>query len=186
MGKAKLNVRRRSKLKDFLMTLTLLATMALGSAWLAKQNEVSITGNYKIVDGDSLVLNGREVRLLGIDAPEYSQNCTFENGKTYACGKKSRAQLVQLLKNGKLICNGWEEDKYQRLLATCYAGELELNATMVQQGWALSYGAYEGEEAKAKQQSLGVWQGGFDKPSSWRENQRDSHSVNWISKLLPW
>lgn len=176
--------RRRSRIKDFVMTLLLLGAMALGSAWLAKKNEVSLTGSYRIIDGDSLVLNGQEIRLLGIDAPEYRQNCNLENGASYPCGKQSREALVRLAKSGKLTCKGWEEDKYQRLLATCYSDDRNINLLMVEEGWALSFGSYEGSQARAQRDLKGVWQGGFDKPSVWRENERDAHTGGWISRLF--
>lgn len=160
--------------------------MAVGSAWLAKQNEVILQGQYKIIDGDSLIVKGQEIRLLGIDAPEYRQTCTFQNGKAYKCGKQSRLHLLKLAKSGKLKCTGWEEDKYQRLLAICEAGGVEINSHMVKDGWAVSYGGYAREEAQARKLALGVWQGGFDSPKAWRENAREAHSTNWLSKLSIW
>ena len=179
-------MRRRTKTRDFLSTLLLFGAMAFGSAWLAKQNEVTLQGQYKIIDGDSLVVKGREIRLLGIDAPEYRQSCTLENGNAYECGRQSRLHLVKLAKFGDLNCTGWEEDKYQRLLAVCNAGEVEINARMVKDGWAVSYGEYEREEMQARKLALGVWQGGFDSPKAWRENARDAHSSGWLSKFSIW
>ena len=179
-------MRRRNKIRDFLSTLILLGAMAIGSAWLAKHNEVTLQGQYKIIDGDSLVVNGQEIRLLGIDAPEYRQTCTLQNGNAYECGKQSRFHLVKLARLGKLNCTGWEEDKYQRLLAVCEVGDVEINSLMVKDGWAVSYGDYEREEAQARELATGVWQGGFDSPKAWRENARDVHSSNWLSKLSIW
>lgn len=160
--------------------------MAVGSAWLAKQNEITLQGAYKIIDGDSLFVRGQEIRLLGIDAPEYRQTCTLQNGNSYPCGKQSRHHLAKLAKIAKLNCTGWEEDKYQRLLAQCRAGDVDINARMVKDGWAVSYGDYEGEETQARKRRSGVWQGGFDSPKTWRENARDAHSRNWLSKLSIW
>jgi endonuclease YncB( thermonuclease family) len=179
-------LRRRNKIRDFLSTLILLGAMAIGSAWLAKHNEVTLQGQYKIIDGDSLVVKGQEIRLLGIDAPEYRQTCSLQNGNAYECGKQSRLHLIKLARSGKLNCTGWEEDKYQRLLAECRAGDVEINARMVKDGWAVSYGNYEGEEAQARVRGSGVWQGGFDSPKAWRENARDAHTSNWLSKLSIW
>lgn len=180
------SLHRRSKIRDFFKTLLLLAVMAVGSAWLAKQSEITLKGQYKIIDGDSLVVNGQEIRLLGIDAPEYRQNCSLSDGKTYPCGKQSRAHLAQLVKSGKLECRGWEEDKYQRLLAICIVNEMVINARMVSDGWAIAYGDYEHEENAAKEQLAGVWKGGFESPSTWRERDRDTHSVSWVSKFSFW
>lgn len=179
-------MRKRNKIKDFLSTMLLLGLMAIGSAWLAKQNEVTLQGQYKIIDGDSLVVREQEIRLLGIDAPEYRQTCTFQNGNTYECGKQSRLHLVKLARSGKLHCTGWEEDKYQRMLAKCRAGDIEINARMVKDGWAVSYGDYESEEAYARKLGSGVWQGGFDSPKAWRESTRDAHSASWLSKFSLW
>lgn len=38
-------------------------------------------------DGDSFIIQGRKVRLWGIDAPEYYQNCFDTEGNEYPCGK---------------------------------------------------------------------------------------------------
>ena len=93
---------------------------------------------------------------------------------------------MNLARSGNLNCTGWEEDKYQRLLAECRAGDVDINARMVKDGWAVSYGGYEGEEALAIERGSGVWQGGFDNPKAWRENARDAHSINWLSKFSIW
>ncbi len=179
-------MRRNNKIKDFLSTLLLLGGMAVSAAWLARQNEVTLLGQYKIIDGDSLVVNGQEIRLLGIDAPEYRQMCVMENETSYPCGKQSRSHLSRLAKKGKLECKGWEEDKYQRLLAICTVNELELNVQMVIDGWAVSYGDYGREEASAKKRKIGIWKGGFESPSTWRSNEGERHSVNWLSKFSLW
>ena len=179
-------MRRRSKIRDFFSTLFLFGLLAIGSAWLAKQNEVTLLGQHKIIDGDSLVVKGQEIRLLGIDAPEYRQTCTLKTREIYPCGKQARLHLVKLANSGELRCKGWEEDKYQRLLAICDVNGVELNSSMVSDGWAVSYGDYEVEESNAKKLGVGVWQGGFESPYSWRENQKEAHSVSWLSKFSLW
>lgn len=40
-----------------------------------------LSGPAKIVDGNTLVINGQIVRLYGIDAPEYDQNCMNAEGQ---------------------------------------------------------------------------------------------------------
>lgn len=179
-------MRTRSKIRDFFSTLFILTLMAGGSVWLAKQNEVNLKGQYKIIDGDSLIVNGQEIRLLGIDAPEYRQECSLKDGSSYPCGKRSRAHLSKFAKSGELNCKGWEEDKYQRLLAICYANSLELNSQMVLDGWAVSYGDYEREEADAQKRNAGVWQGDFESPSSWRESAKEAHSISFLSNFSLW
>jgi len=31
--------------------------------------------NLKVIDGDTIILNGEKIRFAGIDAPEYKQDC---------------------------------------------------------------------------------------------------------------
>ncbi|MCX7342193.1 MAG: thermonuclease family protein, partial [Hyphomicrobiales bacterium] len=47
---------------------------------------LEVTGIARVVDGDTLNLEGLGVRLHGIDAPETAQRCTDAQGRDYACG----------------------------------------------------------------------------------------------------
>ena len=46
-------------------------------------------GSLQVVDGDSLRRGDMDIRLHGIDAPEYRQNCQDKHGAEYACGKQA-------------------------------------------------------------------------------------------------
>ena len=35
-----------------------------------------LSDNIRVIDGDTIVLDGKKVRLKGIDAPEMKQECT--------------------------------------------------------------------------------------------------------------
>jgi hypothetical protein len=61
-----------------------------------------ITGVAQAIDGDSLKLAGEEVRLKGIDAPEFTQTCQV-SGREVACGRESRAALRKLLSTARLL-----------------------------------------------------------------------------------
>ena len=41
----------------------------------------------RVIDGDTIKLEGKLVRLSGIDAPEKSQICLNEIKKTYPCSR---------------------------------------------------------------------------------------------------
>ena len=60
-----------------------LMLMFLWSAPAAAQGAVYGTGHAK--DGDSLMVGDTEVRLFGIDAPEWDQSCQ-KNGTDWSCG----------------------------------------------------------------------------------------------------
>ncbi|MBK8457575.1 MAG: thermonuclease family protein [Phyllobacteriaceae bacterium] len=110
--------------------------------------------------------------MKGLDAPEFSQICRRDNAD-YGCGREARGELKRLIGGQKVVCDGWERDKYNRLLASCRAGATDLNASMVANGWAVAYGGYAAEEAAARQAKRGLWAGTFDRPSSWRAAHGD-------------
>ncbi|PCJ60346.1 MAG: hypothetical protein COA65_03715 [Rhodospirillaceae bacterium] len=58
------------------------------------------------------------------------------------------------------------------MIATCFAGSINLNAEMVRRGWALAYRRYSKdyvvEEIEAQEAKLGIWAGDFELPWKWR------------------
>lgn len=139
----------------------------------------------KVVDGDSLEIGNRRIRLLHIDAPEYKQYCFTADKQKYDCGKESKSYLYQLLKDAdfKVDCKTHHVDRYQRDLAECFAGDKNLNLEMLKAGWAVTYRAekqtYIEAENFAQKQKIGVWQGKFMRPEYYRRLQRDKNKENW-------
>ena len=127
-----------------------------------------------IIDGDTLVINHKAYRLLGIDAPEYRQTCKDGAGKDWPCGKAARAQLVALTTSGSITCIPSAIDRFGRNIAKCSSATIpDLGEAMVQSGLAISpaeYGSavYETAETSAKISKRRLWQGTFDTPSAWR------------------
>lgn len=151
-------------------TLLIFVAMALVIARLDRLAMQEVAGQARIADGDSLELQGERLRLKGIDAPELGQNCGKPEG-TYDCGRRAREALTRLAAKPDLSCEGWERDRYGRLLVRCTAGGREVNAAMVEDGWAVAYGDYEREEGIARSNKRGIWAGTFDEPQDWRRQQ---------------
>lgn len=125
--------------------------------------------SFNVVDGDSLGLNGERIRILNIDAPEYKQYCFDADGKKYMCGKRALRYMRELAKD-KMVCKREDIDRYGRSLAKCHLpnGE-DVGRLMVLAGWAVAYGdAYVEEEAAAKKNKKGIWQGKFMRPELYR------------------
>ena len=78
--------------------------------------------NYKVVDGDSLEQGTVRIRLIGIDAPEFLQECQDKDGQSYRCGNKA-TEYLQSLMNGKIKCHHIDKDRYNRNLSECLNGE---------------------------------------------------------------
>lgn len=180
--------RKRSLIRDILLTAVLLGLMALVVTRVDEANRTFLAGHFRVVDGDTLVLGEERIRLLGIDAPELSQICVDGEAQRN-CGQDAREQLASMVTDAGVQCSGHSKDKYGRLLAICTAGERDLNAAMVRSGNAVSYGAYEDEERFAKAERRGLWAGTFDLPQDWRKQHGETdeapHMVGDIlSRLL--
>ncbi|MCC2111114.1 MAG: thermonuclease family protein [Hyphomicrobiales bacterium] len=147
--------------------------VTIGIAVLLNYRDLrEVHGKVRVVDGDSLAVLGERVRLEGIDAPELGQTCWNED-REYACGSDARHHLADLIKGRAVLCSGARRDRFDRLLATCSIGDLNVNRQMVRDGWAVSFGGYEAEENAARSARLGLWRGKFDRPRDWREIHGD-------------
>ncbi len=126
-----------------------------------------ISGQVRVVDGDSLAIGKRRLRLKGIDAPEIKQRCR-KDGLEYGCGVEAASFLRGLVGRQTVDCKGEGTDRYGRDLVRCKAGGVDLNATMVRSGHAIAFGDYESVEAVARAERAGLWAGDFQRPKEWR------------------
>jgi endonuclease YncB( thermonuclease family) len=131
--------------------------------------------DLRIVDGDTLRLGDRMLRLYGVDAPERGQPCTDAQGALYDCGAAAAAALARLVGERGVECRLQGRDRFGRALGVCRAGGVELNASMVAAGWALAHGgampALVPMEAAARAAQRGLWTGGFEPPAHWRDGR---------------
>jgi len=165
--------------------LVVLLTAALGSLAVAfglpsdlmgsaprNQEWQALPADIRVVDGDTLRLGDRMLRLYGVDAPERGQSCTDARGGLYDCGTSAAAALARLVGDRGVQCRLHGRDRFGRALGVCRAGDTELNAGLVLSGWALADGgalpALVPIEAAAKLAQRGLWAGGFEPPSHWR------------------
>jgi endonuclease YncB( thermonuclease family) len=140
----------------------------------------AISGRARIVDGDSLVVDGVRVRLEGIDAPEAAQTCGGRVSARWSCGSAARAALAELVGGRHVRCTGSEYDSYGRALATCSAAGRELNAELVRQGLAWAFERYSHRyaalEAAARARGAGIWADDAEPPWAWRERHASGSS----------
>lgn len=165
--------RRVGRGTDLVVALGLLGLIAVAGAVLQyRLGPVrQLTGAAQAIDGDSLRLMGEELRLQGIDAPEYRQRCGDAGGRQVACGRAARQALQGLLAGGLVSCEISRLDRYGRGLARCRLGETDINAAMVLAGQAVAYGGYRAEEEQAKAAGRGLWALSFEQPEAWRRGQ---------------
>ncbi len=93
----------------------------------------------------------------------------------YRCGVEALRQLKRLIGSSKLRCVGDKTDKYNRILATCYIGNININKKLVEIGWAVAFlqndKTYSQQELKASINKRGLWQGKFERPEKDRQQK---------------
>lgn len=162
--------RRVGRLTDLTVALGLLGLIALAGAVLQHRlgPARSLVGPAQAIDGDSIRLLDEELRLEGLDAPEFRQTCRDAAGRTLACGREARRALQDKLMSGMTRCEIGKADRYGRGLARCWQGSEEINAWLVREGHAVAYGGYASEEAQARAARRGIWALDFERPEAWR------------------
>lgn len=156
--------------------LALLTGLLLLLAWPRPAEQLTDASGVRVrvMDGDSLRIGERVVRIEGIDAVELHQLCKAADGGQWSCGLDARAALEALVAGGNLRCLSREEDRYARAVARCSAnGADDVGAALVRQGWAVSgdgrrEGRYLAQETEAKAAGRGIWRGSFAQPRDWR------------------
>ena len=147
------------------------------------ENINKISGFAKVVDGDTIKINSKKIRLYGIDAPEKKQKCKktyltisfMSFTKDYMCGEVSMQKLIKKINKQKLNCNILDVDRYKRLIGECFKRNINLNSWMVSNGYAVAYRKYSKkyvtDEINAKNNKLGIWQGKFEMPWDYRRKK---------------
>lgn len=124
----------------------------------------------RVVDGDTLELNGKVIRLNGIDAPEHGQKCG-----EWDCGAQATEALVEIVKGQEVTCEAIANDGYGRTIATCFADGKDVAEAMIGDGMAWAFRqystAYVDAEEVAKARDLGVWRGRFTPPWEFRRDR---------------
>lgn len=169
MGNLTESAPRGSGVRALVMTVVAML-VAIICTYQALAGEIS--GAARVVDGDTVVVGGEKVRLNGIDAPETDQLCLTSAGKPWTCGLEARDRLTGLAGGKTWSCVTTGKDKYDRWLGDCSAAGKDVNAWMVEEGWALSFvrysRRYDDRERNAREALKGIWSGAFIAPRDWR------------------
>lgn len=152
------------------------ATAALFAACvpvLASANVIE--GTAEVIDGGSLKVGDTEVRLFGVDAPEFTQTC-FSNGSPVACGAMAKEALKGLIGGATLVCMAQNTDTYGRTVARCQTSGVDVGDALVASGWATAFRRYADDyvatEARARASRSGIWQWDFQLPEDFRASQQ--------------
>lgn len=153
-----------------LILLSLCVAVCWAACVPAMSKPVRMTGTAYVIDGDTVVIGRRHIRLFGIDAFERDQTC----GR-FQCGAEAAKGLRDLTHGQRLTCTQKDIDSYGRMVAICkLSSGLDIGGELVRRGLAVDYrrftSDYLDEEADAEAHKRGAWAYGFHSPLEYRRS----------------
>lgn len=163
-------------MKQLVLCLALLLAV---SPFALAQDTLTVT---RVIDGNSLVLSdGRKVRLIGVDCPEFkdqgrnkrnAEKLGIDSDYYSGYALKSKNLLEELIFGKEVrteidpinkITN--HHDKYQRFLAYIYVGDVMVNEALINEGYCVTYRRFQFRfkddfiryEQDAKENGRGMW-----------------------------
>ena len=129
--------------------------------------------DVRVIDGDTLQVDGVTWRLSGIDAPESGQVCA----DGWRAGLYATATLHWLVVPQPVTCRGTETDRFGRRIGICSGPDgVDLGRAMVEAGMAWAFvkysGAYIRQESEARAARAGVHAHDCQAPWDWRAQRR--------------
>lgn len=141
----------------------------------SRKSEV-VSGKVRVVDADTLDVDGRRVRLRGIDGVEKNQTCQDNAGTDWPCGQLAFEHLDMAFGGEDMRCFVQDRDRYGRAVADCEIAGISVNYWVVRHGWAVAYTRYsrdfETAEVEARADQSGIFAGTFTPPEEWRFQQK--------------
>ncbi len=92
-----------------------------------------------VIDGDTIVIRGEHIRLLGINAPELKGKCRAESVRAL----RARSRLMKLIESAQIDIDRDGFDRYRRTLAKVSVAGTDLGHVLMREGlarkWVQSY-----------------------------------------------
>lgn len=140
-------------------------------------------GMARVIDGDTIAIGAKRVRIAAIDACERGQT-GFRDGREWPCGRIARDRLTSMIGGKPVRCAIVDRDRFGRLVGQCFAGSLDLGLAMVRAGMAetmfrylpdghgIALRDYKLAEWWARLRGLGIWSAEIERPQQHRLGSR--------------
>ena len=137
----------------------------------------TISGTATVIDAGTLKIQGKKVRLHGIEGPEDDQVC-LRDAKPWKCGEAAATALRQYVSGKTVACEAVAAADGSNAGANCKVDGQSLNGLLVREGWAMdlpaeSRGTYAEAQKEAKKARRGVWASETDNPEEIRRQGRE-------------
>jgi endonuclease YncB( thermonuclease family) len=131
-----------------------------------------VEGRASVASGDVLSINGRLIRLAGIEAPDRDQKCQRPGNPRWRCGQSAESALARLVRRDAVRCELRGADEAGRRIGTCIVNGQDVSGSLVREGHVFSAGGlfagYASLEKEARAQKAGLWRGEAERPSDYR------------------
>ena len=139
-------------------TFAALLIAVLGTQFEARAADIS---SYAFVNDDgTLRIRGKTIHLYGILIPPTDETCQFFV-RPPECGSRAALALEFKIGTSFVACDVLGKGRYPSLIATCYVGDVDLAAYLLERGWAAAlpeapplYGVLE---KVARSRGIGMW-----------------------------
>ena len=118
---------------------------------------VALASQVIVVDGETLRLGDTVVRLGDVAAPARGEACAAGPD----CGGRATAALAGLVRDRTVACRVARRDRDGRAVARCQAGGRDINAALVEIGWARANAPdLDAIQSDARAHRRGMWLAG--------------------------
>jgi endonuclease YncB( thermonuclease family) len=157
-----------TRITAFIAAVCMAVTLPGGAIGSDPKEPEIITGLATAMDGDTIHIGKRKIRLWGIDTPEMRT----------PLGPIARARLDRFIEGQDVTCVVRDRDKYKRAVALCGTSAApDLAIAMLRQGLATVYrtftvsfpeaAAYDAAEREGQETGKGIWAAGREPSFDW-------------------
>ena len=166
---------RKLIVRTGLVHAVLALALAPGAASAETRIQDVYEGRATVIDADGLRIRGNNIRLWGVDGPEYDQVC-LKDRQAFQCGRDVSQHLRTLIGRSVVRCEyrDWNEGQLglyaPRAVARCTVRGIDIADWLVSRGYAVPFYVpqYVNAGRQACNAGLGLWSGAWSEPSAWR------------------
>ena len=126
---------------DFIMKFLAIFILLFLPASFSHASSFQVSGDLiRVIDGDTIVYNGKRIRLLGFDSPEtFHARCYSEFMLGELAGRHLRS-LISSSSSIRIVFPYKKRGKYGRLLGRLIIDGVDVSRIMTGDGYAVPYG----------------------------------------------